>query len=277
MIIDAHTHLFAPEVIERREDYFDDLNFYELYGAPGAGMVSHGGLLDAMKSSGIDRSVVMGFPWQKRERAEKQNLYFREISRETDGALIPFGTVVLEGERSLQEQVRTIRELGLYGVGEAAFYTDSGDALYDTVGMMLDAGSRYSLPVCLHLNEPVGHGYAGKYAVDFGRLYRLFLQYPAVDIILAHWGGGILFYELMPEVQKAFERVYYDTAASPYLYRDDVYKVAAGIVGSKKILFGTDYPLLGPQRYLKGIADSSLTAEEREDILGGNAERLFRL
>jgi len=38
--------------------------------------------------------------------------------------------------------------------------------------------------------------------------------------------------------------VWFDTAASPYLYRSDIYRLAAELAGEEKVLFGTDYPLL---------------------------------
>jgi hypothetical protein len=94
---------------------------------------------------------------------------------------------------------------------------------------------------------------------------------------LAHWGGGFFFYELMPEVAKAAERTWYDTAASPFLYRRKIYSVAVTIVGADKILFGSDYPLIPPRRYIEEMEDSGLGEEERRKILGQNIKNLLKL
>jgi predicted TIM-barrel fold metal-dependent hydrolase len=75
----------------------------------------------------------------------------------------------------------------------------------------------------------------------------------------------------------ALQNVYFDTAASPYLYDQDVYRVACEVVGSEKILFGSDYPLLGPTRYFAEMAAAGISGSDRERICGGNAARLLKL
>ena len=39
-----------------------------------------------------------------------------------------------------------------------------------------------------------------------------------MTIIAAHWGGGLPFYALMPEVRDALQNVWFDTAAGHLLY-----------------------------------------------------------
>ncbi|MCX7966391.1 MAG: amidohydrolase family protein, partial [Syntrophorhabdaceae bacterium] len=88
----------------------------------------------------------------------------------------------------------------------------------------------------------------------------------------AHLGGGLCFYEFMPEVKEAFKNVFYDTAASPFLYSNDIYKFLGKFL-KEKVIFGTDYPLLTTKRYLKGM--ETLDLETQEMILSKNARRLF--
>ena len=47
----------------------------------------------------------------------------------------------------------------------------------------------------------------------------------------AHWGGGLPFYALMPEVEDSLSNVYFDSAASPFLYDASVFPTVAGLVG----------------------------------------------
>ncbi|UCD70728.1 MAG: amidohydrolase family protein, partial [Syntrophobacterales bacterium] len=134
-----------------------------------------------------------------------------------------------------------------------------------------------NLPLMLHSNETVGHQYPGKGNTSLKSIYDFIRAFPGVRIILAHWGGGFFFYELMPEVAKVAERIWYDTAASPYLYRREIYSVAVTIVGADKILFGSDYPLLRPGRYFEEMEDSGLGEEERRKILGQNIRNLLNI
>jgi predicted TIM-barrel fold metal-dependent hydrolase len=109
------------------------------------------------------------------------------------------------------------------------------------------------------------------------RFYELILAFPKLPFVLAHWGGGLPFYELMPEVAKAMANVYYDTAASPLLYSKKIYATVSEIVGARKVLFGTDFPLLAPRRYFEELEGSGLSKEDQTNILGVNFSRLVGL
>ena len=85
----------------------------------------------------------------------------------------------------------------------------------------------------------------------------------------------MLFYELMPELKEQLQNVYYDTAASPFLYHKNIYRVAREIGILHKVLFATDYPLLSPRRYLRELEGTGLTDHELEMIKGENAAKLF--
>ena len=79
----------------------------------------------------------------------------------------------------------------------------------------------------------------------------------------------------MPEVPEVLRNTFFDTAASPLLYRPDVFDAVAGLVGAEKILFGTDYPLIPQRRLVRQVEQSRLDAPARQAILGGNAARLL--
>ena len=81
----------------------------------------------------------------------------------------------------------------------------------------------------------------------------------------------------MPEVAAALGNVYFDTAASPFLYRPEVFAAVASLVGADCILMGSDFPLLRARRLLKQAADSPLPQGQRDAISGANASRLLGL
>ncbi|MCP4137579.1 MAG: amidohydrolase family protein [bacterium] len=277
-IIDFHTHIFQQDICGNRDSCLDDEQFRYLYKDARAKLIDHTVLLESMKDSGLTHAVAMGFPWIKKEYALEQNRYFSTINKISQGTILPFGTVPLEAKDDIDTWVREIKEMGLFGIGETAFYLDGmNETNYEYLENLLKGARKYSLPLCLHVNEPVGHLYPGKYDPSFSRLYPLVAAYPDVTIIFSHWGGGLPFYELMPEVSKAFKNFYYDTAASPYLYDDTVYTAAANIIGTKKILFGSDFPLLPFERYKKPIEENIQDKEAQKGILGNNAARLLGL
>jgi len=71
--------------------------------------------------------------------------------------------------------------------------------------------------------------------------------------------------------------VWYDTAATPYLYRTAILPVAAELVGADRILFASDYGLLRQRRIIDYIGQSGLSPEAVEMVLGGNAQALLGL
>ena len=121
----------------------------------------------------------------------------------------------------------------------------------------------------LHLNEVVGHDYPGKALIDLRAVQNFIAAHSDLTIILAHWGGGYFFFELMKEIRKLSGRVYYDTAASPFLYDPLIYQVAVTIIGEERILFGSDYPLLPPSRYFKEMESAQLAESVLKKIKGG--------
>jgi predicted TIM-barrel fold metal-dependent hydrolase len=128
----------------------------------------------------------------------------------------------------------------------------------------------------IHTNEPVGHRYPGKTPVTLEQIYALCKAFPDNRLILAHWGGGIFFYNVMKkEVSNVLKNVWFDIAASPFLYKPAVYNMAAEAGLEDKVLFGTDFPLLDPNRYYRDIDQSKLTGEQKEKIYSKNAAELF--
>ena len=54
------------------------------------------------------------------------------------------------------------------------------------------------------------------------------------------------------EVKGVLQNVWFDTAASPFLYQPEMYRVAGEAVGFDKILFGSDFPLLKTATLFQG-------------------------
>ena len=107
-------------------------------------------------------------------------------------------------------------------------------------------------------------------------IYDLVQALEGVKLILAHWGGGLFFFNLLKrEVPESLTDVYFDTAASPFLYKPEIYRLAGNIIGPQKILFGSDYPLIRPSRYFKEIATQNLEPETENLIKGEAAARLL--
>jgi predicted TIM-barrel fold metal-dependent hydrolase len=123
----------------------------------------------------------------------------------------------------------------------------------------------------------VGHVYAGKQGMGISALYEFIVEHPAVRVVAAHWGGGLPFYTLMPEVKLALHNTHFDTAATSLLYNPEIYADVSRLVGAGSVLFGSDYPLLSQKRSRERIEASGLPPADIAAILGGNAAQLLGL
>ena len=277
MFVDVHTHVFSQRIIEKREVYCSsDACFGLLYSNPAARIGSAEDLIRSMDENGIAKSVIQNIGWVSHDACIRSNDYILESVSKYADRLIGFCAVQpLEPEEALNEIIRC-GKAGARGIGELRPDIQGFD-LDDTILMkpLMAEIAHQGMVVSLHASEPVGHKYAGKGNVTPDILFDFISGFREITIILAHMGGGLLFYELMPEVKDVLTNTYYDTAAAPFLYKPAIYKVAKEIGGPGKILFGSDWPLLAPQRVIEHIKASGLNQPELNAILGGNAWRLF--
>jgi len=268
MIIDIHTHAFPPSICNDRQRFFEqEPAFRMLYESPGSQLVGASRTLEMMDAQGVGKSVIFGFPWCNIETCRRNNDYIlEEVSRHPD-RLLGFCCVDPLHPEAAGEVERCL-QAGLHGVGELAFYTSGIDArCLDGLEPVMALARRFDRPVMLHTNEPVGHQYPGKSPNTLAQIYALVRRFAENRIILAHWGGGIFFYALLKK----------EVRASPYLYRPQIYAQAMDLAGEEKILLGSDFPLLTPERYFKEMDQAGLPQAQKHSVCGANAARLLGL
>ncbi|MCH8901929.1 MAG: amidohydrolase [Chloroflexi bacterium] len=280
VIVDVHAHVFPPEVRDNRDEYLQrDAGFRELYADAKARIATADELLASMEAAGVDRSVACGFGWSDAELCRRHSDYLMETSAKSGGRLIPFCTVQ-PSDDGTRDELKRCAARGARGLGELR-PQQQGYGLIDSeeADLLAWASDAYDLPLLFHASEPVGHVYPGKAGLPLEQLGRFIADFPGVTVIAAHWGGGLPFYALMPEVREGLSRTYFDTAATSFLYTPDIYARVIELVGAEQILFGSDFPLISQERALQEFAEATgaLDDEARRLILGENARRLLRL
>lgn len=264
---------------ENRDRYIGrDKTFAALYDDPKARMASAEDLIAVMDKDGVDVAVAMGVGWSNYDTAREANDYIIDATRRWHGRIVGFASInPAWGEKAVWEAERCA-DAGLRGIGELHPDTQGFDlADRDAMAGLMAVAEERSLIITTHSSEPVGHLYTGKGSVTPQVLMQFVGNFPEATIVCAHWGGGLPFYALMPEVSSALRNVYFDSAASPFLYTPLVYTTVSALVGADKALFGSDYALLRPRRLLNEIRASGLTAEQQTAVRGGNAARLLGL
>ena len=277
MIIDSHTHIFSKEVMLDREQYCAaDTCFGMLYSSSRARLLCAEELINAMDEHGISKSVVLNIGWTSHDMCVRTNNYILESIAKYPARLIGFCSVQPQEREKALLEIERCCHAGAKGIGElrpdAQGYDLNDEEL---MSHLVKYAAKRGMVFLFHASEPVGHKYAGKGAMTPGMMYSFIERHPDLKVILAHFGGGLAFYELMPEVSRILSNTYYDTAAAPFLYAPKIYRAIISIGGSSKILFGSDWPLLDPARVAEHIKSANLDQNDVENIFHTNAERLL--
>jgi predicted TIM-barrel fold metal-dependent hydrolase len=204
------------------------------------------------------------------------NDYIMDSVQKHSDRLIGFACFDPFNKAAAKEAGRCLKG-GLSGIGELAFYTSGIDEeSLKRLSPIMELCRRNKVLALIHTNEPVGHNYPGKTPNTLLEIYNLIKRFPDNKIVLAHWGGGIFFFNLLKkEVKESMKNVWFDTAASPFLYDPQIYRQATNIIGADKILFGSDFPLLKPSRYFAELEEAGLEKDDVEKICGINAAKLL--
>ena len=275
--LDTHVHVYSPDLIgtwkkvAESEPYFGLLASGKVHRWAQAEDV-----LDAMAEEGVDESWICGFAFSDMGLCRAQNDYVIEAVGRSGGRLRGMAVVPPLAPGAAEEVIRCC-EAGLIGVGEL-FPQGQGLDITDVRQTWRLAGACHEagLFLLLHTAEPVGHDYPGKGDVGPKEAATFCANHPEVTVVLAHWGGGLWIYEQMAEMRRVLRNVWYDVAATPFLYGPSIFRAAfASGVGSK-LLLGTDFPILRRSRYDALLQDSGLSEADRRALEGENGDRLRR-
>ena len=277
MIIDSHTHIFPPSFRENREKYAElDATFRTLYSSPRARMATAEELIEALDQANVDMAVVMGVGWTDRQVAMEANDYIIESAARYPSRIVGLCSVSPAWGGDSIAEIKRCAEKGVKGIGELHPDTqgfDIGDQ--SVMSALMESARGLGLFVLTHSSEPVGHQYPGKGKTTPEKLYAFARNFPKNTIVCAHWGGGLPFYTLMPEVARDLDNVYFDTAASPLLYTQGIFSAVSALTVADKVLFGSDFPLVKQATLIKQLEAAGLPGDTPAKILGENARRLL--
>jgi uncharacterized protein len=173
---------------------------------------------------------------------------------------------------AVRELRRCITELGFNGLRVVPWLWDAPPT---------DRRYYPLLAACVELGVPfftqVGHTGPLR-ASETGRpipyIDQVALDFPELVIIGGHIGYP--WTEEMVAVARKHENVYIDTSAyTARRYPPELLSYMKSRSGRRKVLFGTNYPMISPQQALEGLDELELDDEARKLFLRENAERLL--
>jgi predicted TIM-barrel fold metal-dependent hydrolase len=110
-------------------------------------------------------------------------------------------------------------------------------------------------------------------SIAAAHLVEIAEKYPDLPIIMAHMGGAE--WRLGIEYASRVKNVYLDPCCS-YADRGKL-EAAVRVVGSKRIVFGSDAMLFNPRFVMGMIESAAIGSSDRQLIYADNAKEIFRL
>lgn len=286
-IIDAHVHLYPGEVnrdpekwaVTRGETAWSGLcTRRRKNGELVQGFPSTTELLREMDRAGVERAVLLGWYWDRPETCVWQNRFYAECVRAHPDRLWAFATVQpAGGGEAAVAELKRARDDGLCGLGELSPHSQHYGIDDPGFRAVLELAAQWRWPVNLHVTDPNSRDYPGRVMTPLEDFVALAQARPQVRFILAHWGGLL---PLRDAAAAKLANLYYDTAASPLVYDDSVWRRFMSAVPRERVLFGSDYPLDLYPKSGAGPELSPFIAEARREgatdaMLAGNVKKLL--
>lgn len=268
MIIDAWSQ--HPTLRHTTDPMFDSLRRWGRGSIP-TGEVPVSATLAAMDAGGVARSLISA--WVAPRNVMISNDEVAGFVAEAGGRFVGVGSVdISKPMAAVREIRRCVQELGFKAIRVLPWLWEvppTDRRFYPVYTACCELG----VPFCTQI------GHTGPLMPsEVGRpiyLDQVAIDFPELTIVAGHIG-----YPWTDEaiaVATKHERVFIDTSA--YTVR----RYPAALVeylrtnGQRKVLFGTNYPMITPSKALEGLDALGLDEATRELFLSGNAQRVFGL
>lgn len=262
MLIDAHVHMFSEKIAQKALT-----NLATICKSP---YFTNGTLADTKEKLhewGVDAAFAMNIA----TKPSQQTIVNNWAASIDDSMFYSFGSVHPDAPDALEE-LRRIKELGLYGV---KLHPDYQGFLIDDPRLfpIYDAIAALELPVTFHTGwDPLSPNLVHASPKAVAKVAR---QFPKLTIIAAHMGGMALYGEA--EEYVAGQNIFIDTAMSARLCQPEQFERLVSKHGSERVLFGSDCPWSRSCDEFDFIEHTHLSDREKENIYYRNAQALLRL
>lgn len=268
MVIDFHTHIFPEKIAARTIEKLENIANVKAF-TDGREQ----SLLASMEEAEVDLSVVLPVVTRP-EQFDTVNQFAACLNEKYEGKkrrLLSFGGIHPD-TLNYKRELRIIKDLGLQGI---KLHPDYQNMYFDDIKYMriLDYASELGLVSVVHAGVDIG--YPENVRCTPQRIRRVLDEVAPEKLVLAHYGS----FDLWEDVERliAGRNVYLDTAYIFGFIEDEIFLRILKKHGVDRILFATDSPWSGQKESLDYLRQLAITEEERDKILGENAEKLIHI
>ncbi len=196
-------------------------------------------------------------------------------------ALIPFGSVdPLKGTTAIDEAIELVEDYGVRGF--KLHPTVQGfDPSDESVRPLWEAIDKLGVPVIIHTGQTgIGAGTPGGRGLKLGYsnpilLDAVYADFPSLQIIMAHPSAPWVDEQISVATHKA--NAWIDLSGwSPKYFPPQIVRAANSYL-QDKVMFGSDFPMIMPDRWMADFDQLDIKETVRPKILKDNAIRLLGL
>lgn len=311
--IDVHSHCHFPEAGALIGADAPKLQIPPVNGAEEA-FITVEKRLAAMDSQAIDMEVLSINPfWYNRDRdlaaqiVKIQNEKLAELCASKPDRFAAFASLTLQApDLAVHELEAAVKKQGLKGaaVGDSVDGSEFSDKKFDPVWAKAE---ELGVPIFIHpqstpelakrfagngwLSNTIGNPLATTIALSHLIFEGTFDKFPGLKVIAAHGGGYLASYadrsdhaclvgpkgcnpdiKLKKKPTEYLKQIYFDSL----IFEPEAIRHLVAQVGASQIVLGSDYPYIWEMHPVDPIfATASLTDDQRADILGRTAAKLF--
>ena len=279
--IDIVVNAFTPQEVENNQTGFD-ANFMAQVRMPEAmrGGVSIEDYLRKMDAAGIERSLLIAVRAGEPAWQGSFEIPYQQIAQYCDAYPDRFsglaGVDPTRGIQQLKELDHAVKELGFVG---AHFYPH---------WFRMPPDSALCYPIysrCEELGIPimmqVGQNLIYQKDVRLPSVAKpILLDQVAIDfpnLVLIGIHIGVPWTDEMIAMAWKHENVYIGIDAYAPKHLPASLKHYMNSYGSHKVMFGTDWPVIDPERAVREMQEHEFRPESLEKVMRGNAAKVFRL
>ena len=258
-IIDSHCHVYPDKIAQKASD-----STSEFYHMPSRldGKIST--LLNYGTAAGIDHFVIQSVATTPKQVSGINNFIANSVA-ENPSKFTGLGTLHPDSD-NLENEISEIISLGLKGV---KLHPDIQKFKIDDKHLFkIYELCEGRLPILMH---------TGDHRFDYSnpnRMKPILDAFKNLTVIGAHFGGWSVWEEATKNLS-GYENFFVDCSSSFYACTPERAKELIYAYGTHRVLFGTDYPMWFPESEIEMFMKIDLSEKEREDILAGNAMKLF--
>lgn len=268
MIIDAWAQ--HPTLKHSQDDIFESLRRWNRMEVPQTELPV-AATIHSMDEADVGKTLISA--WVAPRNVMISNDEVADFVRQYPDRLVGVGSVdISKPMQAVAEIKRCVNELGFKGIRVLPWLWEippTSSLFYPVYVACCELG----VPFCTQI------GHTGPLmSSEVGRpiyLDRVALDFPELVVVAGHIG-----YPWTDEaiaVATKHKNVYIDTSAyTVKRYPPQLVQYMKGH-GRKKVLFGTNYPMITPAKALHGIDSLGLDDEAKALFLGGNAQRIYQI